>query len=331
MYYDYFGFNQPPFRITPDTNMFYPGGNRGAILDALVYAIQNGEGIVKVVGEVGSGKTMLCRMLEKELPDNIEVVYLVNPRISPENTLHAIAFELKLDVKSDTSRFEVMNKLQQYLLQKHSENFQVVVFVEEAQSMPIATLEEIRLLTNLETQQSKLLQIVLFGQPELDEMIAQVEIRQLKERITYSFDLTPFKTNDIREYLNTRIRVCGYRSGELFDSAAIKKIEKYSQGLLRRINIIADKSLLAAYADNARQVSVKHTKLAARDSEFITKPVWFKLPIVLSVTAVIAVLIISSYLLIHRDDIDFPLLKNSTGEFNLDACMSSKPFGLRAV
>jgi MSHA biogenesis protein MshM len=146
MYYDFFGFNQPPFRITPDTNLFYPGGNRGAVLDALVYSILNGEGIVKVVGEVGSGKTMLCRMLEKELPDNVEVVYLVNPSISPENTLHAIAFELKLNVKPNTSRFEVMNALQEYLLKRHSENRQVVVFVEEAQSMPIATLEEIRLL-----------------------------------------------------------------------------------------------------------------------------------------------------------------------------------------
>ena len=114
--------------------------------------------------------------------------------------------------------------------------------------MPIATLEEIRLLSNLETQQSKLLQIVLFGQPELDEMIARPEIRQLKERITYSFQLTPFKTNDIREYINTRVRACGYRSGELFDEASLKQIEHYSKGLLRRINILADKSLLAAFA-----------------------------------------------------------------------------------
>ncbi|MGK0296424.1 MAG: type II secretory pathway predicted ATPase ExeA [Gammaproteobacteria bacterium] len=300
MYYDYFGLDQPPFRITPDTNLFYAGGNRGAILDALVYAIQNGEGIVKVVGEVGSGKTMLCRMLEKELPDNIEVVYMMNPSISPENTLHAIAFELKLDVKPDTSRFEVMNVLQQYLLQKHSENRQVVVFVEEAQSMPIATLEEIRLLTNLETQQSKLLQIVLFGQPELDVMISQPEIRQLKERITYSFDLTPFKTNDIREYLNTRIRACGYRAGDLFDDSAIKQIESYSEGLLRRINILADKSLLAAYADNARQVNIKHTRLAARDSEFIPSTSRVKLPIVITAATLVAVLAVSSYFIFRQ-------------------------------
>jgi MSHA biogenesis protein MshM len=298
MYYDYFGFSQPPFKITPDTNLFYSGGDRGAILDALLYAILNGEGIVKVVGEVGSGKTMLCRMLEKELPENVEVVYLVNPSISPENTLHAIAFELKLAVNAGTSRFEVMNQLQKYLLQRHSENRQVVVFVEEAQSMPIATLEEIRLLSNLETQQSKLLQIVLFGQPELDEMIAKPEIRQLKERITYSFQLTPFKTNDIREYINTRVRACGYRAGELFDETALKQIEHYSKGLLRRINILADKSLLAAFAENKHKVTGKHTRLAARDSEFVAHAPWYKNPVFITTSLSMTMLVlVAIYLL----------------------------------
>ncbi len=208
MYYDYFGFRQPPFRITPDTSLFYPGGERGAVLEALLYAILNGEGIVKVVGEVGSGKTMLCRMLEQELPDKVEVVYLANPSLAPENTVHAIAFELNLDIPPGATRFEVMNRLQDYLLQQHSRDRQVVVFVEEAQSMPLATLEEIRLLSNLETKQNKLLQIVLFGQPELDEMIATPEIRQLKERITYSFRLNPFRNEDIRDYLKrARLRL----------------------------------------------------------------------------------------------------------------------------
>ena len=303
MYYDFFGFKQPPFKITPDTNLFYPGGNRGAVLEALLYAIHNGEGIVKVVGEVGSGKTMLCRMLEKELPENVEVVYLVNPSISPENTLHAIAFELNLNVKPDTSRFEVMNALQQYLLQRHSENRQVVVFVEEAQSMPIATLEEIRLLSNLETQQSKLLQIVLFGQPELDTMISQPEIRQLKERITYSFDLPPFKTNDVREYLNSRVRACGYRAGELFDENAVSQIGQFSRGLLRRINILADKALLAAYSENASKVTGRHTKLAARDSEFIVKSKSY-FPWLWGVAAALLVVVVIGLFLFFRSGVD---------------------------
>ena len=162
-----------------------------------------------------------------------------------------------------------MNELQNYLLERHAENKQIVVFVEEAQGMPIATLEEIRLLSNLETSQNKLLQIVLFGQPELDQMIATREIRQLKERITYSFLLTPFKANDVKDYLNSRLRTCGYRAGDIFSTSAVKAITKYSKGLLRRINILADKALLAAYAGNTHQVTSSHVKIAARDSEFI--------------------------------------------------------------
>jgi type II secretory pathway predicted ATPase ExeA len=271
MYYDYFGLKQAPFKITPDTSLFFPVGDRGAILDALIYAIVSGEGIVKLVGEVGSGKTTLCRMLEKELPENIEIVYLANPSLSPDNILHAIAFELHLKVRPDDSRLKVMNSLQNYLLERHAENKQVVVFVEEAQSMPIATLEEIRLLSNLETAQNKLLQIVVFGQPELDIMISKQEIRQLKERITYSFYLSPLKPNEVKDYINSRLRACGYRSVELFNEKAIKTISKYSNGLLRRINILSDKALLACYAANANIVTAKHVKLAARETEFVSQ------------------------------------------------------------
>lgn len=270
MYYDYFGLNQPPFKITPDTSLFFPGGNRGAILEALIYAVVNGEGIVKVVGEVGTGKTMLSRMLEHDLDESVEIVYLANPSISPEQIPHAVAFELQLDVQTDDNRLKVMNDLQQYLVQKHAENKQVVVFVEEAQSMRIETLEEIRLLSNLETNKHKLLQIVLFGQPELDEMISKPEIRQLKERITYSFNLAPFEVSDIREYINSRLRACGYRGADVFSKSAVKEIGHYSKGLLRRINILSDKAMLAAYADNTMSVTPKHVRAAAADSEFVS-------------------------------------------------------------
>ncbi|HLB31295.1 MAG TPA: AAA family ATPase, partial [Gammaproteobacteria bacterium] len=141
MYYEYFGLKQAPFKITPDTSLFYPGGNRGEILNALIYAVTSGEGIVKVVGEVGSGKTMLCRMLQQELPGTVEIVYLANPSLRPQDILHAIAFELKLPVTPDQARIQVMNALQEYLVKKHGAGQQVVVFVEEAQSMPLDTLE----------------------------------------------------------------------------------------------------------------------------------------------------------------------------------------------
>lgn len=296
MYYDYFGLNQPPFKITPDTSLFFPGGNRGAILDAMIYAITSGEGIVKVVGEVGSGKTMLCRMLIVELPENVEVVYLANPKLSPDDILHAIAFELKLDMTAGDNRLHVMNKLQDYLLQRHAENRQVVVFVEEAQSMPIETLEEIRLLSNLETHQNKLLQIVLFGQPELDQRIANRDIRQLKERITYSFNLNPLKQEEIRDYLNTRLRACGYRANDAFDKSAVRAINRYSRGLLRRINILADKAMLAAFASNTHKVTAKHAHIAARDSEFIGNIQRYRSAAVI-VAGLILILLLAGWLL----------------------------------
>jgi type II secretory pathway predicted ATPase ExeA len=268
MYYKYFGLRQAPFKITPDPRLFFTGGNRGATLDAVIYAITSGEGIVKVVGEVGSGKTMLCRMLEVELPRNVEIVYLANPRLAPEHVLHAIALELKLPVENGDDRLKVLQVLQDFLLRKHADNRRVVVFVEEAQGMPVATLEEIRLLTNLETSQDKLLQIVLFGQPELDETLRLHEIRQLRERITYHFYLEPFTAEEIRAYINTRLLASGYRAGEPFTTGAIRAIARHSLGLLRRINILADKAMLAAYAENATRIDRQHVLTAANDSEF---------------------------------------------------------------
>jgi len=270
MYFGYFGLAQAPFKITPDTRLFFPGGNRGAVLEALVYAVTSGEGIVKVVGEVGSGKTMLCRMLARELPENTEIVYLANPSLSPAHILHAIAFELKLPSAESDSRLKVLHTLQDYLIQRHAQNVRVVTFIEEAQGMPIETLEEIRLLSNLETQDEKLLQIVMFGQPELDETLAAPRIRQLKERITYSFYLTPFTAQQVAEYLTTRLRACGYQGMGLFTRGAVRRLTRSSRGLLRRINLLADKSLLAAYAANALKVSAGHVRRASRDSEFGT-------------------------------------------------------------
>jgi len=272
MYYSHFGLNQPPFKITPNTDFFFSGGNRGPVLEALLYAISQGEGIVKVTGEVGSGKTMLCHMLQTRLPDHIENVYIANPSVSPEEILQAIAFELQLGVPRDASRLEVMQALHDYLLKRHSDNRRVVVFVEESQSMPLPTLEEIRLLSNLETKNDKLLQIVLFGQPELDENLRQNNIRQLRERITHSFRLAPLSPAETREYLMFRMRAAGYHGPDLFPDPVVKAISRAAQGLTRRVNLIADKALLAAFSENTHTIKRKHVDAAVRDSEFSAIP-----------------------------------------------------------
>jgi len=271
LYYAHFGLKQPPFKITPNTEFFFSGANRGAVLDALVYAVSSGEGIVKVVGEVGSGKTMLCRMLETSLPENIESVYLANPSVAPEDILHAIAFELQLPLPENADRLQVMHALQKYLLERHGEKKQVVIFVEEAQGMPLPTLEEMRLLSNLETRHDKLLQIVLFGQPELDANLNDPQIRQLRERITHSFNLGPLGESEIGDYLIFRLRTAGYFGPHLFTKGALRKIGQASKGLVRRINILADKALLAAFAENAYSVTPKHVRVAIQDSEFGTE------------------------------------------------------------
>lgn len=294
MYLDYFGLAAAPYRITPDTELFYGGGERGAILDALVYAIVSGEAITKVVGEVGSGKTMLCRMLEHKLPQSVEIVYLANPSLAPSEVLHAIAFELRLPIGDGDNRLQVMKALQEYLLARHSDNRQVVVFVEEAQGMPLATLEEIRLLSNLETQQHKLLQVVLFGQPELDTGLSAPHVRQIKERITNSFYLPPLKRSEIRDYLAFRLHLAGFRGAPVFSALATGLIALHSGGLMRRINIIADKSLLAAYASGSQKVVLKHVISALRDCEFIKRGALLR-PVLASVASICLVMGVSAW------------------------------------
>jgi MSHA biogenesis protein MshM len=268
MYYEHFGLTEAPFKITPNTDFFFGGGNRGPILEALIYAITQGEGIVKVTGEVGSGKTMLCSMLQSRLPEQVETVYLANPSVSPQEILHAIAFEMQLDIPRDAGRLAVMHAIQDYLLKRHAEGKRVVLFVEESQGMPIETLEEIRLLSNLETKSDKLLQIVLFGQPELEDNLRENRIRQLKERITHSFRLEPLTAAETREYLMFRLRAAGYRGPDLFTDAMVREISRISGGLTRRINLITDKALLAAFSENTHSIRQKHIDAAVRDSEF---------------------------------------------------------------
>ena len=261
--------------------MFFPGGTNGpgVVLNALVYAVTSGEGIVKVVGEVGSGKTMLCRMLEERLPDAVEIVYIANPSLSARDIIYAIAFELDLEVDSSTERLMVMHKLQDYLVKKHSEGGIVVVFIEEAQGMPIETLEEIRLLSNLETHRHKLMQIILFGQPELDKNLQGKNIRQLRERITHSFYLEPMSLEQTSDYLHYRMQAAGCPWPQVFTAKAEKLLNKASEGLTRRVNILADKSLMAAYASSTIQpghqfgaiqqkVFPQHVKAAIKDSGY---------------------------------------------------------------
>ncbi len=267
MYLDHFGLKEPPFRITPHTDFFFQGANRGATLEALLYAITHDEGIVKVSGEVGSGKTMLCRVLMERLPQTVETIYLANPSLSRDEILFAIGDELKLELGKDRTT-RVLRALQEHLIRLFGEGRRVVVLIDEAHAMPDETLEEIRLLSNLESNRHKLLQIVLFGQPELDEHLDTAGMRQLRERITQSFQLEPLVRSDIENYVDFRMRAAGYRGPKVFNAGAIKLIANASRGLTRRVNILSDKALLAAFAAGTHAVTQAEAKRAVRDTEF---------------------------------------------------------------
>ncbi len=267
LYLDHFGLHEPPFRITPHTDFFFEEADRGATLAALVYAILHDEGIVRVSGEVGSGKTMLCRVLMERLPEHVAMIYLANPSLPREEILRAIADDLDLSFSNE--RMSVaLRELQEHLIRLYAEGRRVVVLIDEAHAMPDDTLEQVRLLSNLESNRHKLLQIVLFGQPELDETLDKPSMRQLKDRITHSFRMRPLAGDEVARYLSFRMRAAGYRGPDVFSPRAATAIAKASSGLTRRVNILADKALLAAFADASHSVTGKQVRTAIRDSDF---------------------------------------------------------------
>ncbi|HET7364716.1 MAG TPA: AAA family ATPase [Burkholderiales bacterium] len=275
LYLEHFGLDEPPFRITPHTDFFFDGAERGATLEALAYAVLHDEGIVKVSGEVGSGKTMLCRMLMERLPSEVATIYLATPSLARDEILHAIADDLELELSE--RRSVALRELQEHLIKLYGAGRRVVVLIDEAHVMPEDTLEQVRLLSNLESSRHKLLQIVLFGQPELDATLAKPSLRQLRDRITHGFRMRPLAAAEVAKYLAFRMRAAGYRGPDVFAQRAANRIARASAGLTRRINILADKSLLAAYSEGSHAVTDRHAKAAVADSEFAaaaTRAAW---------------------------------------------------------
>ena len=257
LYLDHFGLNKPPFRITPDTDFFFSGGRRGDTLSALLHVAKHEEGIIAVVAEVGSGKTMLSRLMLSKLGTEVSTVYLPNPCFSRDEILSAIARDLGLR-NLPLSPEARLSALQQELLRRHALGQRVLLVVDEAHAMPPESLEEIRLLSNLETQSHKLVNIMLFGQPELDILLADPRLRQVRDRVVHRFELHALSADETGAYVDHRVRAAGWKGAALFAPKAIEHLVRAAGGRVRRINLLADKALLGAFAKGDMVVQAQH-------------------------------------------------------------------------
>ncbi|QUN05586.1 AAA family ATPase [Shewanella yunxiaonensis] len=275
MYLQHFGMHSMPFALTPNTEFFFGLAPHVEALQVLQVALQTGEGFIKVTGEVGTGKTLICRKLLNELSDEFVCAWLPNPYLSPEELRAAVAQELGIVLDEVRDQLHLTGLIQQQLLALSAQDKKIVLILDEAQALPDDSLEALRLFTNLETEQRKLVQVVLFGQPELDQRLAQPAFRQLRQRITFSYQLRPLQREEVCAYLRHRLAVSGYQGRPLFSPRAQKLLAQASRGIPRLINVLAHKALLLSYGAGLEQVSDKHLRAAIADTEDATHaPDW---------------------------------------------------------
>jgi MSHA biogenesis protein MshM len=266
MYRTHFGLREPPFGITPDTAFAFSCAAHQEALNTLLVAVANGEGFIKITGEVGTGKTLLCRRFLATLGDQCVSAYIPNPYLEPRALMLALAEELRVPADAGADQHHLLKQLNNALLDFAREGKRVVVSLDEAQAMPTETLEALRLLSNLETEKRKLLQVVLFGQPELDSKLAHESVRQLRQRITFEYRLGSLSREEIDHYLAHRLRVAGYPGGRLFSHGAVRALYRTTRGVPRLVNIVAHKCLLLVYGEGGDEVLARHVTAAARDT-----------------------------------------------------------------
>lgn len=270
MYLYHFGLGELPFTLTPNTSFYLPMAMHDEALAVLSTALQTGEGFIKVVGEVGTGKTLLCRKLLNEIPSHFVTAYIPNPYLNPDELRRAVAVELGVKQAQRMSVQLLTQRIQTRLLELHSQGHSVVLILDEAQALPEDSLEALRLFTNLETETRKLLQVVLFAQPELDQRLAKTAFRQLRQRITFAYKLRAMNSHEVQQYIHHRLQVAGYKGAELFPSRICKRITRVSQGVPRLVNILCHKMLMLAYGQGHYKMTVNLLNAAAQDTESIT-------------------------------------------------------------
>lgn len=279
MYKAHFRLRELPFGITPDTSFFFGCASYQAALNTLLIATNNGEGFIKITGEVGTGKTLLCRKFMAALDQSFVTAYIPNPYLEPRTLMLALADELEILLEKNVDQHQLMKSINHRLLALANLGKKVVLCLDEAQALPLESLEALRLLTNLETEKRKLLQIVLFGQPELNLKLQKNSIRQLTQRITFHYDIAALTKGDMAFYISHRLQVAGFAGSNLFSGGALRRLYAASGGIPRLVNILAHKSLMAAYGEGRQQVRAAHVRMAAKDTVSVKKAsrVWWLL------------------------------------------------------
>ena len=264
MYNKFFGFKEKPFKLVPNPAYFYLSKSHEEAMAHLNYAISQGDGFVEITGEVGTGKTTLCRTFLESLNGSVEAAYIFNPKMGPRQLLKTIIEEFGLQVRTDNTK-DLIDLLNAFLIKKKASGKKVILLIDEAQNLNRNVLEQLRLLSNLETNRDKLLQIILVGQPELSEMLNSHALRQVGQRITLSYRLSPLTFNECKEYIQYRINIAAQKSAIKFDRSAYRQIFKYSKGIPRLINIVCDRSLLTAFVLNQFKISASIAKASVKE------------------------------------------------------------------
>lgn len=274
MYCSHFNLDRRPFRLTPHLAFHYPESSQVDALTTLKVALAQGEGFIKVVGEVGLGKTMLCRLLLETLEPPFVTAWMPDPHLSPGTLRTALARDLGIELGSRPTQQQVHQQLQSHLTDMAARGERPVLIIDEAQALPTSTLETVRLLTNLETERRKLLQVVLFGQPELDQLLDSPRFRQMRQRITYACRLEPLDRSGVADYLAHRLSMAG-ATRPLFSAAAVGRIARASGGVPRLINILADKALLSAWGRGRSTARADDVRRAVADTEATKGQLWW--------------------------------------------------------
>ncbi len=264
MYNAYFGFREKPFKLVPNPEYLFLSKSHEEALAHLNYAISQGDGFVEITGEVGTGKTTLCRAFLEGLDDQTVAAYIFNPKLGPKQLIESINDEFGITGEADNTK-NLIDKLNAFLMQKKAERKRVIVIIDEAQNLSKVVLEQLRLLSNLETNKEKLLQIILVGQPELAEMLESYDLRQIGQRISLRYQINPLSFKEAQEYIQYRLNIASQKRSALFETAACRHIYKYSRGIPRLINIACDRSLLTAFGLNQRSVSGSTAKIAVAE------------------------------------------------------------------